>query len=98
MIIICVVAILIFSIGQVIGHPGAAKSVMIGVVGLVVVGGLSYALSTGTDANGMFAKLGVSEGSSHMVGTGLYAFYILMALAVLSIIYVEITRLFSKNG
>lgn len=98
MIIICILAILIFSIGQVVGHPGAAKSALLGVAGLVVVGGLSYALSTGSDATSMFAKLGVSEGSSHMVGTGLYAFYILMALAVLSIIYVEITRLFSKNG
>lgn len=95
---VCVLAILVFSVGRVIAHPGAAKSALIGIVGLAVVGGISYALSTGSDATTIYAKLGVSEGSSHTVGAGLYAFYILIALAVLSIIYVEITRLFSKNG
>lgn len=98
LIIIGVIAILIFGVMQIAGNPKAAKSALFGIVGLAVIGGLAYALSTGADASGMFAKLGVSESSSHMVGAGLYAFYILMALAVLSIIYVEITRLFSKNG
>lgn len=98
LIIAGIAGILLFGVMQIVGHPKAAKSALFGIVGLAVIGGLAYALSTGTDASGMYAKLGVSEGSSHMVGAGLYAFYILMALAVLSIIYVEITRLFSKNG
>ncbi|WP_417593164.1 hypothetical protein [Owenweeksia hongkongensis] len=98
LIAIGIVAILIFGVAQIAGNPKAAKSALFGIVGLAVVSGLAYALSTGSDATGMYAKLDVTEGSSHMVGAGLYAFYILMALAVLSIIYVEITRLFSKNG
>lgn len=91
---ICVLAILIFAVTRIVTHPGAAKSALIGIVALVVLGGISYAISNGSDANGLYADLEVTEGTSHMVGTGLLTFYLLIGIAVLSIIYVEITRLF----
>lgn len=95
---ICVLGILIFSIARIISHPGAAKAALIGIVGLIVLFGLSYALSNGDDVHTIFSKLDVSEETSRLVGTGLLTFYLLMGVAILSIIYVEITRLFKKNG
>ena len=89
-----ILAILIFSVARIVAQPQSAKSVLGGIVALLVLFGLSYAFSTGDDANGIFTKLEVSEGTSHMVGTGLITFYLLVGLAILSILYVELTRLF----
>ena len=88
-----VVAILFFAVTKILQEPGGAKSALIGIVGLVVVLLLGYLLSTGADANTIYAKLDVTESTSRRVGTGLMTLYIVMALTILSILYVEITRL-----
>lgn len=95
---VCALAILFFAIARIVSHPEAAKSFLIGLVALVVLGGVSYGLSSGADAETIYKKLEVTKGTSHGVGAGLVTFYLLMGIAVLSIIYVEITRLFKKNG
>ncbi len=91
---ICVIGILIFAVARIVSHPGAAKNSLIGIVGLIVLAVLAYLLSTGDDANGIFADLNVEEGTSHRVGAGLVTLYLLMGLAVISILYNEVTRLF----
>lgn len=88
-----VLMILFFAITKIIKEPTGARSALIGIVGLIVVVVLGYLLSTGEDANDMFAKLEVTEGSSRQVGTGLVSLYIVMGLTILSILYAEITRL-----
>lgn len=93
---ICVVGILGFSVANILKNPSAAKSALIGIAGLVVVFVLSYALSDGTDATTMFADEGISETTSKRVGMGLGTFYVLTAVAILAILYVEVSRLFSK--
>lgn len=92
---LAVLAILLFAITRIIKHPEGAKSFLIGLVAMGVVFGISYALSTGMDANTTFADMEeVTEGSSHLVGTGLKGFYLLSGVAIVSILYVEIVRLF----
>lgn len=93
---ICVVGILGFSIMNILKNPKAAKSALIGIVGLLVVFGLSYALSDGSEATTTFADENISEGGLKRVGMGLGTFYILTAVAILAILYVEVSRLFSK--
>lgn len=88
-----VVAILFFAVTKILQEPGGAKSALIGIVGLVVILLLGYLLSTGEDASTVYAKLDVTETVSHRVGTGLMSLYIIMGLTILSILYVEITRL-----
>ncbi len=88
-----VLAILFFAVNKIAKEPGAAKSALIGIVGLIVVLLLGYLFSTGEDASTTFAKLEVSEGTSRQVGTGLVTLYIVMGLTILSILYAEITRL-----
>ena len=86
--------ILAFSLMNIAKKPGGAKGVLIGIVGLAIIFGLTYALSTGEDANTLFADENVTEATSRRVGMGLASFYILAGLAILSILYVEVTRLF----
>tara|TARA_R110000868_G_scaffold205751_2_gene454372 strand:- start:78 stop:401 length:324 start_codon:yes stop_codon:yes gene_type:complete len=93
---ICGVGILGFSIMNLVKNPKAAKSALIGIAGLLVVFGITYALSDGSDASTVFAGEDISEGGLRRVGMGLGAFYILTAVAILAILYVEVSRLFSK--
>ena len=93
---ICVVMILLFAIGRIAKNPAGAKSALIGIIGLAVLVGVAFALSTGTDvaSNPKLAGMEITEETSRQVGAGLMVFYILAGLAILSILYVEVTRLF----
>ena len=92
---ICVVAILLFAVARIVSHPKAAKSALIGIAGLAVIGVIAYLLSTGADVNTTFADMEeLTEDTSHYTGAGLMALYLLMGLAVLSILFNEVTRLF----
>ena len=93
---ICGVGILGFSIMNIIKHPKAAKSALFGIAGLLVIFGLTYALSDGSEASTIFADEDISESGLKSVGMGLGTFYVLTAVAILSILYVEVSRLFSK--
>jgi phosphoglycerol transferase MdoB-like AlkP superfamily enzyme len=93
---ICIVGILGFSIMNLIKDPKAAKSALIGIIGLLVIFGLTFALSDGSEATTTFADEDISEGGLRRVGMGLGAFYVLTAAAILVIVYVEVSRLFSK--
>lgn len=92
---ICVVGILAFSLINILKNPTAAKSALVGLVGVALILGISYAMSTGDDANTLFAAKNVDEGTSRLVGMGLTSFYILAALTILAILYVEVSRLFT---
>lgn len=91
---ICVLAILLFAVTNIAKSPGNAKSALVGIGGLVVVFLITYFTSTGADATTVFADENITEETSRRVGMGLSSFYILAGLAILSILYVEITRLF----
>lgn len=93
---ICVLGILVFAVGRIISHPSAAKSALIGIGGLVVLWFISYLFSSGDDAaeGAIFGDMGITEATSHMVGTGLITFYLLLGIVIITIIFNELTRLF----
>lgn len=93
---ICIVAILGFSIMHIAKNPGGAKSALFGIVGLIVVFVVTYVMSDGSDATTVFADEGITEATSKNVGMGLRTFYVLTAAAIVAILYVEVSRLFSK--
>lgn len=83
-------ALLSFVFGIMI-NPSAIRSVIIGIVVVAVIGGLSYVLADGSD----FANYkDTDEQTSKLVSTGLNAFYIVGLLAVLSVIYSGVARVF----
>lgn len=75
----------------------AAKKALIGLGGMVLVFVLSYLFSNGAD-HSMYVVEGeaATEATSRQVGTGLIAFYVLGGAAVLSILYVEVSRIFNR--
>lgn len=86
MTILTAIVTFVFSLWQLLTHPDKLKKALIsiGVFALVLV--ISYAvLSSGTDVDlERMAQRGidVTEGTSKMVGAGLWAFYLLALIAV----------------
>ncbi|MEE4284751.1 MAG: hypothetical protein V2I31_01345 [Mariniphaga sp.] len=77
----------------------AAKKGLISLVFLVVVAVVSYLLASDTIPQFAGVQKFINDGTltnqvAKMVDTGLYATYILLALAILSILFSSVTRLF----
>ncbi len=83
---------LIFPIVHLLDNPKSAKGILIGVGALIVVVGLAYAISPST-VESSFPQ-GTTEGTSKWVSTGLNTFLFLSIIAVGSIVYTEVSRLF----
>jgi hypothetical protein len=84
---------IIFPIISMIKHPKAAKSAFIGVLALVLVFVLAYALA-GDEMTEKYADFISGPDASRRVGTGLIAFYILAIGAVGVTVCSGISKLF----
>jgi len=87
---VTVLAILVFAVLRTISNLASAKTALIGIVGLLIVWGISYAISGTSDA-AQYEE--VSEGTVKRVGAGLITLYLLGSITILSIIYSQISRL-----
>jgi len=88
---ISVAAAIIYPIINAVKTPGGLGKSAIGVVGLIVLFGLSYALS----GNAISAKglaLGETPDSAKLIGAGLIMFYICLALSAVALVYAEISK------
>ncbi len=84
-------AVLSFLFGIAI-NPASLKKVGIGLVIVAVIFGLSYVLADDTVLESYKGR--ADESTSKLVSTGLNAFYIVGLLAVLSVVYSGVARLF----
>jgi hypothetical protein len=91
LLIVAVVAALGGAVIQAIMNPSKLKGSFIGVGVMLAVLVLSYVLADSTVEPYYIG--GISESTSKLSGAGLYAFYILFVLAVLSIAYSSISRM-----
>ncbi|MBL4585900.1 MAG: hypothetical protein JKX84_02405 [Flavobacteriales bacterium] len=87
---VALAAAIIFPVIQLARNPKNAKGALVGVVALVVVVGIAYALSSGDNPS----KIEISTETAKQVDTGLFAFYILGGIAVASLVYSEVARVF----
>ncbi len=87
---VAVVAAIGFPLLQLIKNPKGAKGALIGLGLLVVVLGISYALSSDYNPS----DIEISPEGAKQVDTGLFAFYILSAVAVGATIYAEVSKMF----
>jgi len=76
----------------VVVNPSQLKGVLFGILAIVLVGGISYLLADGSVVPAY--KGAVDESTSKLVSTGLNAFYIVGTLAVLSLVYSGVAKLF----
>lgn len=75
---------------------GDIKKTLISVGAFVAILFIAYAMSSGTDLDlTPFNNKGmdVTEATSKYVGAGLYAFYFLAAIAILSMVYANVKKL-----
>ncbi|GCD77953.1 hypothetical protein JCM31826_14350 [Thermaurantimonas aggregans] len=94
MIGICVAAIVGFAVSKVFTHFSKVKNALIGIAVLLVIFLIGYSIADGSDYVNYPASMGITEAKSKMVGTGLTTFYVLALLSVLSILYVEVSKIF----
>lgn len=88
---VAALAAVVFPIMHLITHPKKAKQVLIGLGVLLAVYLISNMLAS-DEVTEHYAKFGVTATSSKQVGTGLIAFYILAAGAILSAVYTEVAK------
>lgn len=74
-----------------IKSPKSATKSIIALGSLVVLFGVSYAL-TGSEVTKNQAALGITETTSKMIGAGLTMFYLALLASILGIVYSEINK------
>ena len=80
----------IFPIIQLARHPKNAVGALGGLVGLIVICGISYALSSGEAAS----HLEITPEGARQVETGIFVFYILSITAIVGVIYSGVAKFF----
>ncbi len=91
LLIISIVAAIVYPIINGIKTPGSFGKSAIGVGALVVLFGISYALS-GTSLTAKAMALGETESSAKFIGAGLIMFYISLGVSILALLYAEISK------
>lgn len=92
--IISIAAAVIFPVVYMISHPKSAMRALVGVVLMIVVFGLGYALS-GDEITVAYEKVGFdSAGASKLVGGSLKMMYIMIAAVLAVTVFSEVRKLF----
>ena len=88
------VSAIVFPLINMAQNPKKAKNALIGVVGLLIICGISYALS-GSEVHMDIDGIELADAAtSQKSEAGLIAFYILAAAAIGSIIFAEVSKMF----
>jgi hypothetical protein len=87
------VAIIIgFALVKVVTDFQKSKNSIAGLGIMLVIFLIAYATSSGADYVNYKADMGITEGTSRMVGAGLVTFFIIGAAAIVSIIFAEVSK------
>ena len=94
LVIFTAVITILFPIVSMIMNPKNSIKIFIAIGLMVVIAIIAYSLSTVGLTDHQLEKLGTTADTSKYVGAGLIFTYILACLAVLSIIYASISKIF----
>ena len=84
-----------FGIKKMMTNTENAKKTIYTIAGLFVILLLSYLMAS-NEVLSSFEKYEISNSTSKQVGMGLIAFYFLIFGAIASVLYAELTKVFSK--
>ena len=94
LVVIGVVAAVVFPLINSFSQPKTLLKAGTGVLAILIVFGLGYALSD-SELTAKFIQSGVeTEGLSKLIGGSLTMVYLLMGLAVIGIVYTEFSKVF----
>jgi hypothetical protein len=88
---VAVLAAIVFPIVNGIKSPKELKGSLIGLGVLLVIFGISYAIS-GSEVSSRQMSLGVDETEMKLIGAGIVMFYITLVLSIVGLIYSEISK------
>jgi len=92
LIVIGIVLAIVFPLISAISQPELLKKAGIGILGILIVYGIGFALSD-ADLTAKFIQSGVETGTlSRMIGGALKMVYLLMGVAILGIVYTEFSK------
>jgi hypothetical protein len=94
LLILGVIIMFISPIYTFITHPKNVVKLLVSLAVFVIIIIIAYSMSTNTFSALRLEELNVTEGTSKLVGTGLYVTYTLFGLAVLAAIYASIIKVF----
>jgi NADH:ubiquinone oxidoreductase subunit 6 (subunit J) len=89
LIFLCAVAAIVLPLIQSAGDPKSLIKSGLGVVAILIVFGIAYALS-GNEVTDQYRQFGVLEGGSKLIGGGLITVYLLFFIALAAIVYTEV--------
>ena len=92
---IAVIVSLLFTLKNLFSNPAGLKKTLYVVVGLAVVVGISYAISSGTDVSDEYKAMS-DESTIKKIGMGLNVFFILTVVAVASMLWGGLKKMTSK--
>lgn len=96
---IAVISSVVFGLKNVVSTPGGLKKTLFGIVGLLVLLGVAYGLSSGTDVSiEKMANAGIetTEDGIKQVGAGINMFFIMLVVAVALIAWGAIKKATGK--
>ncbi|HRS53691.1 MAG TPA: hypothetical protein P5250_03175 [Bacteroidales bacterium] len=93
-IIICTLLAIISPLIQLIQNPKKLITIVIGLIGIAALWFISYSLSTKAIDPDILIKTNTPESVVRYVGAGLLFTYFIFALAIISILYSEISKAF----
>ena len=93
LIAVAAIGAVVFALINIVSKPGGLVRAAIGIGALVGLFFVSYALTSGEVSAAERAR-GLTEGTARLVGAALVMFYIAFVLAILALIYSEITKAF----
>jgi hypothetical protein len=93
LIIIAAVAAIVLPLVNALSNPKALLMTGLGVVALVVIFFISYGIS-GSEVTPVYTKFDVGPYLSKVVGGALIMMYMLLFLAIIGILYSEVSKIF----
>ncbi len=93
---ITALAAIAFPIIQIAKDPKEAKVTLFGILGICVIFIVSYFLSTGQIVVDAELNMIADAGTSKLVGAGITTLYIFFVVALVSMIYTEVTHLIKR--
>lgn len=93
LLVVALVTVLVFPVVNAMKDPAAMKKTLIGVGVLVAVFVLSFLLA-GSEVTLEHRALGISEGSSKLIGAGLTMMYLMFIITLVVWVYSEVSKAF----
>jgi hypothetical protein len=93
LIAVAALSAIIFPLIYVIQHPKEAKDILIGFSAILVIFLVSYLIAS-DNVLPRWSNYGVGPTEAKFISAGLISFYILVAIAIVTAIYAEISKFF----